>query len=150
MTLETTLHDAVRGTHHPSRKRVGRGNSAGGGNTSGRGNKGQKARTGKKLSAKFEGGQMPLVQRIAKRKGFKSHRKFSIFRLNLKDLPRYLEGNVLTVEKLHQAGLVGPGTKVKVLGEGEVSTGLTIQTHFISESARKKIEGVGGTIEIVK
>ena len=82
MTLEiTTLHGAVKGTRYPSRKRVGRGNSAGGGNTSGRGNKGQKARTGKKLSAKFEGGQMPLVQRIAKKKGFRAHRKFSVFRL---------------------------------------------------------------------
>lgn len=144
------LHNIVGTDTRQSRKRVGRGNASGRGNTSGRGNKGQKARTGKKLSAKFEGGQMPLVQRIAKKRGFRPHRKFSIFRLNLKDLSRYLTDNKLTIDKLQQAGLVRPGTKVKILGEGEVPAGAIVQTHFISASARGKIESAGGTIEIVK
>src|SRR3989344_5366667 len=107
---ETNLHNIVGSGRYKTKARSGRGDSAGRGSTSGRGTKGQKARTGKKLSAKFEGGQMPLVQRIAKKKGFRAHRKFSVFRLNLKDLSRYLNDNILTIERLHQAGLIGPDT----------------------------------------
>ncbi len=149
MNSSASLHQVVGGAQRATKRRAGRGNAAGRGNTSGRGTKGQKARTGKKLSAKFEGGQMPLVQRIAKKKGFRPHRKFSVFRLNLKDLPRYLTDGRLTIDQLRQAGLVSPQTKVKILGEGEVAANVAVQTHFISQSARQKIEAAGGSIEII-
>ena len=147
---ETNLHNIVGSGRYKTKARSGRGDSAGRGSTSGRGTKGQKARTGKKLSAKFEGGQMPLVQRIAKKKGFRANRKFSVFRLNLKDLKRYAVDGQISLEGLKQRGLVLSGTKVKVLGEGEAQANLTVQTHFISASARKQIEAAGGKVEITQ
>lgn len=143
------LHSISSISTKTARKRVGRGNASGRGNTSGRGTKGQKSRTGKKLSAKFEGGQMPLVQRIAKRKGFRSHRKFSTFRLNLKDLSRYAKDGQLTIVGLREAGLIDAKTRVKLLGEGEAPSGLTVQVHETSASAQEKLTAAGSKIEIV-
>lgn len=144
------LQDMVGVEKHKTKKRLGRGNSAGGGNTSGRGNKGQKARTGGSVPAHFEGGQTPYFMRIAKKKGFRHHRKFSIMLLNLKDLANLAKDGTLTVEALVASQVIKSDTKLKILGEGEIKSALTVQAHFVSKSARAKIEAAGGKIEIIK
>jgi len=144
------LHDIVGIKKNPSRKRVGRGSSAGGGNTSGRGNKGQKSRTGGQIPAYFEGGQTPLIRRLAKRRGFRSHRKFKILRINLKDLAKYAKDGQIIVRQLIAEGQITPGTKVKILGEGGITAPYTVQVHFVSGSARAKIEEQGGSVEIIQ
>lgn len=148
--MNDQLHQIVGGAKHPARKRVGRGSSAGGGSTAGRGNKGQKARTGGNVPAYFEGGQTPLIRRLAKRRGFQSHRKFSVLRINLKDLPKYLVDHQLNLQQLQEAGKILVGTHVKILGEGTITEPVKVQAHFVSNGARAKIEKQGGSIEIIK
>jgi large subunit ribosomal protein L15 len=144
------IHNIVGVAKSPDRKRVGRGSSAGGGSTAGRGNKGQKQRTGGNVPAYFEGGQTPLIRRLTKRRGFKSHRKFQVARINLKDLDKYIDDGKLNVGQLIETGKILPDTKVKILGEGQVSAAYQIQAHFISESAKAKIEAAGGAVEMLK
>lgn len=144
------LHDIVGVAKNPARKRVGRGSSAGGGSTAGRGNKGQKARTGGNIPAYFEGGQIPLIRRLAKRRGFKSHRKFQVVKINLKDLAKYADNGKLDPKQLVETGKIMPGTKVKILGEGQVDSAYQVQAHLVSASAKTKIEAAGGTVEILK
>ena len=144
------LHQITADHQKKTRKRVGRGASAGGGGTAGRGTKGQKARSGGSIPARFEGGQMPYFRRIAKKRGFKHHRKFKIFRINLKDLPRYIVDGKLTIAGLIDSKKILPGTKVKILGEGEVKEPYQVQAHQLSESAVKKIEAAAGTVDIIK
>lgn len=134
----------------PDRKRVGRGSSAGGGSTAGRGNKGQKQRTGGNVPAYFEGGQTPLIRRLAKRRGFKSQRRFHEVRINLKDLVKYTDNNELKVAHLVENHQIMPDTKVKILGEGTITGAYQVQAHSISAQARTKIEEQGGKIEIIK
>jgi len=143
------LHQIVLTDTNKPRKRVGRGNSAGGGGTAGRGTKGQKARAGGNIPARFEGGQTPYFRRIAKKRGFKHHRKFKVFRVNLKDLPRYVIEGKLSIDELVKSKKILPNTKVKILGEGEVKEAYLVQAHQISGSAVKKIEAAGGKVEIV-
>jgi len=144
------LHDVVGISKHPRRKRIGRGSSAGGGSTAGRGNKGQKARTGGKIPAYFEGGQTPLIRRLAKRRGFHSHRKFSVMRINLKDIPKYAIDNKLDIKHMIEAGEIMPDTHIKILGEGSLAGAYQIQAHFVSGGARAKIEEQGGKVEIIQ
>lgn len=143
------LHQIVLTDTNKPRKRVGRGSSAGGGGTAGRGTKGQKARAGGNIPARFEGGQTPYFRRIAKKRGFKHHRKFKVFRVNLKDLPRYVIEGKLSIDELVKSKKILPNTKVKILGEGEVKEAYLVQAHQISGSAVKKIEAAGGKVEIV-
>lgn len=126
------------------RKRVGRGPGSGTGKTAGRGHKGQKSRAGFRRRPGFEGGQMPLIRRVPKR-GFHNlfRREYAV--VNLAQLAE-LAGEV-TPETLAEAGLVRPGARVKILGDGEVSSGLTVRAHKFSGSARRKIEAAGGTCE---
>ncbi|MFH0905639.1 MAG: 50S ribosomal protein L15 [bacterium] len=150
MTETTQLHDLVGVDRHPQRKRVGRGDASGKGSMSGRGSKGQKARTGGSIPARFEGGQTPLFRRIAKNKGFRHHRKWSILKINLKDLPRYVDADgKLTLAGLATAGKVSAKTQVKILGEGEVKSVYQVQVHLISGRAADKIKAAGGTVEII-
>ncbi len=144
------MHEIVGITKQPARKRIGRGSSAGGGSTAGRGNNGQKARTGGNIPAYFEGGQTPLIRRLAKRRGFHSQRKFSEIKINLKDVPRYAKENKLDARQLVEAGTIMSDTKVKILGEGAITGAYQVQVHFISAGARAKIEEQGGTVEILK
>lgn len=144
------LHDIVGISKAPNRKRVGRGSSAGGGSTAGRGNKGQKQRTGGNVPAYFEGGQTPLIRRLTKRRGFNPHLKFTAMLINLKDLAKYAPEGKLVVSELVEAGQINPDTKIKILGEGTVSSAYQIQAHFVSTGARAKIESAGGSIEIIK
>ncbi|MDD5605821.1 MAG: 50S ribosomal protein L15 [Patescibacteria group bacterium] len=144
------LHEIISADKNPSQKRRGRGNAAGGGNTSGRGNKGQKARTGGSVPARFEGGQTPYYMRIAKKKGFKHHRKFRIMRINLKDLAKLAKDGKLIFEDLVKTQIIKAGAKLKILGEGDIKDALQVQAHYISKSALDKIEKAGGKVEILK
>ena len=127
-----------------NRKRIGRGPGSGTGKTSGKGHNGQRSRSGFSRRAGFEGGQMPLIRRVPKR-GFTNifRREYEI--VNLSDLAG-LEGDI-TPESLAEKGLVRPGRPVKVLGDGDVDTKLTVVAHKFSAGARSKIEAAGGTCE---
>lgn len=126
------------------RKRVGRGPGSGTGKTAGKGHKGQLSRSGFSRRLGFEGGQMPLIRRVPKR-GFTNIFRTEYSVVNLSQLAG-LEGE-LTPEILADKGLVRAGRLVKVLGDGEVSTALTVKAHKFSKSARAKIEAAGGACE---
>jgi large subunit ribosomal protein L15 len=128
-------------------KRVGRGQGSGLGKTAGRGGKGQKARSGNMHFEGFEGGQMPLQRRLPKF-GFINHFRRELEEVQVGDLSG-LSG-VVDPAALKSAGLVR-GTKdgVVVLGQGELSTALTVKAHRVTAGARAAIEKAGGKIEII-
>lgn len=130
-------------------KRLGRGESSGQGKTSGRGHKGQKARKSGNVRIGFEGGQNPLARRLPKQ-GFTSrHEKGAI--VNLRHLAeRFPENAEITLQNLVASGLIRSlNERIKVLGVGEPNKGFKLHVHSISDSARKKIENSGGSIEIL-
>lgn len=129
------------------RKRVGRG-SGSRGKTSGRGHKGQGSRSGKGVSRWFEGGQTPLKMRSPKR-GFTNIFKKRYDTVNLKDLDRFADSGLVTVEKLVEAGIVSGRRPVKLLASGEVSSSLSISVNACSAAAAGKVEAAGGKVEIV-
>lgn len=125
--------------------RVGRGEAGTRGKTAGRGTKGTKARY--QVPAAFEGGQMPLHMRLPKLKGFKNRNKVAFQVVNVADLQRlFPNGGTVTVDELVARGAVRKGQPVKVLGSGELSVSVTVSVDAVSESARTKIEGAGGTV----
>ncbi len=131
-------------------KRVGRGSSSGLGSTAGKGNKGQQSRSGGKVYVGFEGGQMPLYRRIARR-GFSNalfKKEYSVF--NLKQLDeRYADGETVDAASLEAKGLLTKsGTLIKVLGDGDITKKLTFDVDKVSKSAKAKIEAVGGTVAV--
>ncbi|MCF6284296.1 MAG: 50S ribosomal protein L15 [Candidatus Hydrogenedentes bacterium] len=132
------------------RKRVGRGPGSGHGKTSCRGQKGQKSRAGYSRRLSFEGGQMPLHRRLPKR-GFNHADRWPMAVVNIDSLEKAFEaGAEVTSAAIVAAGLArATRGGIKVLGRGEVSKGFTIKVQAISPSAQKKIEAVGGTVEIV-
>jgi large subunit ribosomal protein L15 len=142
------LHDlGPQSGSHRGRKRVGRGPGSGLGKTAGRGQKGQKSRTGGSVSPRFEGGQMPLHRRIPKR-GFTNINRVAFQVVNVRDLARF-EGAV-TLHTLREAGLIGSSKRpVKVLGEGDLTTSLSVEVHAVSKGARAKIEAAGGSVTLV-
>ena len=128
-------------------KRLGRGRGSGLGQTSGKGHKGQLARTGGKVRRGFEGGQTPLVRRLPKF-GFSNvdfETKYSV--VNLSQLDK-ISGEV-TPETLKAIGLVHK-FPVKILGNGKLTKKLTVKAHGFSEAAKKAIESLGGTAEVIK
>jgi large subunit ribosomal protein L15 len=131
-----------------ARKRAGRGEGSGHGKTAGRGTKGTRARGTVPLF--FEGGQMPLVRRVPKLKGFTPPNRKVYGAVNVGDLADVGAGEV-GPDELRTAGLVHKRYElIKILGEGEIGKKkLTVRAHAVSESARKKIEGAGGTVEII-
>ena len=129
-----------------SRKRVGRGPGSGTGKTAGRGHKGQRSRSGYSQRLGFGGGQMPLIRRVPKR-GFTNIFRTRYQVVNLSALAE-MSGDV-TPEIMVEKGLVRPGHRIKVLGDGEISGALKIQAHKFSASARAKIEAAGGTCEVL-
>ena len=141
------LHDLQppKGSTH-RKKIVGRGIGGKGGKTAGRGTKGQKAR--RQIPAGFEGGQLPLLQRIPKLKGFTNPFRVEYTPVNL-DAINALGISDITVELLVANGLVRKGDFVKVLGRGAVSSKISIAAHGFSASARSAIEAAGGTVSIV-
>ena len=130
------------------KKIVGRGSSSGWGKTSGKGHKGQQARSGGKVYAGFEGGQMPLYRRVAK-KGFSNYpfkKEFYVINLAMLET-KYSDGETVNKESLMQKGLLRKGSLyVKVLGTGDITKKLTVDVDKISASAKEKIEKAGGTI----
>jgi large subunit ribosomal protein L15 len=141
------------------RKRVGRGLGSGKGRYSGRGIKGQKSRSGShKMPAGFEGGQTKIYMRLGKLRGATSADAMPIgpFRtytqpVNLRDLDRFDAGDEVTPETLVEKRVIkNTRTDVKLLGVGEVTKKLTVRVHAISASAREKIEGAGGTVELLR
>ena len=133
-----------------TRKRVGRGPGSGMGKTSTRGENGQKSRSGASIKAWFEGGQSPLYRRIPKR-GFNNARfriEFAI--INLSDLNKFNDGDVVTPELLKEKGIVKQQLcGIKVLGNGTLEKKLTVRAHRFSSSAVTKIESAGGTAEVI-
>jgi large subunit ribosomal protein L15 len=143
------LHELkpAKGAHRRP-DRIGRGTGSGRGKTSGRGQKGQNARSeGFRLG--FEGGQMPLAQRIPKLPGFKNPFKRIFSVVNLSKLSRFKDGAKVDVEALVEAGLVHPGKEVKILGTGGLKRKLTVEAHFFSASAREAIEKCGGSVTVL-
>ena len=130
-------------------KRLGCGESSGHGKTSGKGTKGQKARSGGSIRLGFEGGQMPLIRRLPKR-GFNNaafHKRYAI--VNLADLADFKTGTNVNEQLLRESKLVrGDFDGIKILGDGELKHGLTIEADKVSAGAREKIEKAGGTVTL--
>ena len=132
------------------RKRVGRGTGSGLGKTSGKGHNGQNARSGGGVRVGFEGGQLPLFRRLPKR-GF-SNAKFKIRYavINLSDLEKFAEGTEVTPTLLKEMGVVKNSLDgIKVLGNGKLTKKLNVKANKFSETAKKEIEALGGTIEVI-
>ncbi len=133
-----------------SRKRVGRGDGSGWGTTAGRGNKGQKARSGGAKAQYFEGGQMPLIRRLPKR-GFKNPFRVDYAVINVGRLNEVCsDGDRVDIEYMISKRLIRNKKPIKVLGNGELNKKLTVVAHAFSKSAIEKIEGAGGSIEVLK
>ena len=132
------------------RKILGRGSSSGWGKTAGKGNKGQKARSGGKVYAGFEGGQMPLYRRLAKR-GFSNYpfsRDYVVVNLSLLE-NKFSDGEIVDNTSLHKKGLLKKVTSmVKILGDGELTKKLSFNVSAVSASAKAKIEKTGGSINL--
>ena len=143
------------GSKHSDNFRRGRGHGSGNGKTAGKGHKGQKARSGAPRPG-FEGGQMPLYRRIPKR-GFKNRNTKEIIAINVSVLDKNFEnGDTVTIENLIEKGIIkniNTGIQtvegVKILGNGEISKKLTVKVNAFSETAKEKIEAVGGTAEVI-
>ena len=128
------------------RRRVGRGIGGKGGKTAGRGMKGQGARSG--VRPGFEGGQMPLMRRVPKLKGFTNPFRVEYAVVNL-DVLEAFDGNEITPEALRSKGLVAKQGLVKVLGRGELSRALNVRAHAFSKSAEAAIRAAGGTVDVL-
>ena len=131
------------------RKRKGRGQGSGLGKTCGRGQNGKKSRSGGSTAPGFEGGQMPLIRRLPKR-GFFNRFGKDVAIVNVGRLKRIDADSVVDGAALRAAGLVkGRPDAIKILGNGEIDRALTVRVDLISESARTKIEGAGGKVEVI-
>ena len=145
------LHELspAKGSHRP-RKRVGRGQGAGQGKTSGRGQKGQGSRSSVGLPTGFEGGQMPLKQRLPKLRGFHNRFRHEYVVVNLGKLVRFERDTVVDPDVLTEAGLIPRASSpVKVLAAGHLSHALTLRVHRISAAARTAVESAGGSVELL-
>ncbi len=132
------------------RKRRGRGIAAGQGKTGGFGTKGQGSRTGRGGHVYFEGGQLPMVRRLAQRRGFRNVNRVEYLPVNVGDLAIFQPGTVVDPELLMSVGLIkSDGFPVKVLANGELAHALTVRADKFSEEARVKIEAAGGTAEVL-
>lgn len=134
-----------------TRKRIGRGTGSGRGGTSTRGHKGDKARSGSKEKRHFEGGQTPMQRRLPKR-GFQNVNRVEYVPINLgklEDLVKQTGLSVLDVQALVTAGAAKASDRIKVLGNGKLTSKVNIKVHAISASAKAAIEAVGGSVELV-
>jgi large subunit ribosomal protein L15 len=132
------------------KKRKGRGPGSGLGKTSGKGQKGQKARHPGGFSKRaFEGGQTPIQRRLPKI-GFWNPFSKNVATVNLSELSRFAAGQTVDIDALREAKLVkGRHDSVKILGDGEISTAITVKAHAFSASAKEKIEKAGGKAELL-
>jgi len=144
MTLDELLKNTGK---HKRRKRIGRGRGSGHGKTSGRGHKGYYSRSGSGGRNLNEGGQMPLFRRIPKR-GFNNKWRTEYAIVNVSQLNRFEDGDIITPEKLHEEKLVkNKNIGIKVLGNGRLERKLTVSAHRFTENAAEKIRAAGGTIK---
>lgn len=132
-----------------SRLRRGRGNASGKGTYSGRGLKGQKARSGGKVRPGFEGGQIPLIRRLARKPGFRNFSRVEFQAVNLRDIAaRFEAGAAVDGEALAAARLIdGPDEPFKVLADGELGHALTVRAPRLSAAAKEAISAAGGSFE---
>lgn len=132
------------------RKRIGRGPGSGHGKTSGKGHKGSLSRAGAGGKVGYEGGQMPLFRRLPKR-GFSNYRFVRRYEIvNVSQLDKFEDGSVVDAKSLFVAGLVNSaGSKVKVLGDGELTKKLDVNVHKFSKAAHDKILSCGGVVKVV-
>ncbi len=137
----------ARGSRRP-RKRVGRGDASGHGTYSGRGCKGQKSRSGYRMKPGFEGGQLPLIKRLPRKRGFTNIFKSEYSVVNLDELSRFEAGTEVTPEKLAESGIVKSlRHPIKVLARGDISHPLSVKADRFSAAAKAKIEAAGGKVE---
>src|SRR5689334_3381772 len=133
-----------------AKRRVGRGIGGHGGKTAGRGTKGQRARN--TVARGFEGGQMPLKQRVPKLKGFNNPFRIEYQAVNLDTLEAVAtqyELSEVTPATLHAHGLSHKGALIKVLGRGEVTRAVRVQAHAFSKGAEAAITAAGGTVDVL-
>jgi large subunit ribosomal protein L15 len=129
-----------------ARRRVGRGTAGKGGKTAGRGTKGQKARN--TVAPGFEGGQMPMKQRVPKLRGFNNPFRVEYQGINL-DVLEETGLDDVSPETLHAHGLTHKGALIKILGRGELTRKVTVKAHAFSRSAETAITAAGGTVEVL-
>ena len=130
--------------------RKGRGIAAGQGASCGFGMRGQKSRSGRPTRPGFEGGQMPLYRRVPKLKHFEiiNQKNFSI--INLDKLNDFKDNDTVNLDSLVKKGLIfKPKFPLKILGKGEIKVKLTVQAHAFTKVAKQKIEGAGGSCELI-
>ncbi len=140
------LQPAFGSTHEA--KRIGRGHGSGNGKTAGKGHKGQKARAGRGMRPGFEGGQMPLQRRVPKR-GFNNIFAEEYAIINVAALEVFDDGAVVDTAALVKKGIIKDASMpVKVLANGKLTKKLTVKGVNFSETAKAKIEAVGGTVEV--
>jgi len=138
------------GSKH-ARKRVGRGNGSGHGTYSGRGSGGQKSRAGYKMRPGFEGGQLPLIKRLPRKRGFTNIFRIEYSTVNIAKLNMFEAGSEVTPEKLVAAGVIKSlKHPIKFLADGDISHPLTVKANKFSASAKAKIEAAGGKVEEVE
>jgi len=133
------------------RKRVGRGDGSGYGTYSGRGSKGQKSRAGYKMRPGFEGGQLPLIKRLPRKRGFTNIFRTEYSTVSVGALSSFDSGSEVTPEKLVAAGIIKSlKNPIKILADGDIKHPITVKANKFSASARAKIEAAGGTAEEVE
>ena len=144
------LENLISTPERKATKRVGRGPGSGMGKTSTRGQNGQKSRSGASIPVWFQGGQSPLYRRLPKR-GFNNARfrtEYAV--INLDDLNKFNDGDVITPELLKEKGIVKKQLAgIKVLAYGELTKKVTVKAHRFSSKAVTKIENAGGTVEVI-
>jgi large subunit ribosomal protein L15 len=129
------------------KKRIARGNSSGHGTYAGRGIKGQKSRSGPDLRIGFEGGQIPLVRALSRKRGFNNRFRVEFEPINVGQLSKLSAGSAVTTESLREAGIAKSRLlPVKILGDGDLSVKLSIEVERVSASAKAKIEAAGGSV----
>ncbi|MHB8103945.1 MAG: 50S ribosomal protein L15 [Dehalococcoidales bacterium] len=138
------------GSRHAS-KRVGRGTGSGHGTFSGRGCKGQKARAGNnKVRPGFEGGQLPLIKRLPRKRGFTNIFRIEYSLVNISDLNTFKSGSNVAPKDLLAAGIIKSlANPIKILADGEIDHPITVKANKFSTSAKAKIEAAGGKVEEV-
>jgi large subunit ribosomal protein L15 len=129
------------------KKRIARGNSSGHGTYAGRGIKGQKSRSGPDLRIGFEGGQIPLVRALSRKRGFNNRFRVEYEPINVGQLSKLAAGSTVTTESLREAGIAKSRLlPVKILADGDIGVKLTIEVERVSASAKAKIEAAGGSV----
>ena len=133
-----------------NRKRVGRGNGSGHGTYSGRGSGGQKSRSGYRIRPGFEGGQLPLIKSLPRKRGFTNIFRVEYSVVSIGALSVFDDGSEVTLEKLLEAGVVKSLRQpVKILADGEINRSLVVKVNKFSAAAKAKIEAAGGKAEEV-